>query len=117
LATIEDFNGVLCSSIDQAISDAFSIKVLDSLYLYLHDKHALSRDEVPYRLEAFLAVLEKLFGAAGSQTIGTLVARILYAHLNLRFEKKPSFTLLDYVSEAKQLIEADISATLTRKEL
>ncbi|MFI5450022.1 MAG: hypothetical protein ACHQ03_09720 [Candidatus Bathyarchaeia archaeon] len=107
LLFVSDFNGILCSSIDETISDLLSIRVMESLYTYLLEKHGITRMELPYRLELFSSAIENFFGAKSARTIGRTVARHLYAHLQLRFEDRPNFTLSDYVDEAKKILQSN----------
>jgi hypothetical protein len=98
---------MLVSALDQALSDVLSAKVLQSVYAYLRDKHDLTREEVPYRLDTYFSVLESAFGVKGARTIGRLAARILYTRLNLQFEDDPDFTLKDYLEQAKLELNRD----------
>jgi hypothetical protein len=107
LLFVSDFNGILCSSIDETISNLMSIQVMESLYAYLLEKHGISRAEVPYRLELFFSMIENLFGATTARIIGRAVARNLYDHLKLRFEDNPNFTLSEYVDEAKKNLQTN----------
>ena len=103
---INDFNGMVCSSIDQAISDALSIRVMESLYVYLRQNHKMTREEVPSHLDMFFSAMELVFGVMGARTLGRIAARNLYARLNLKFDNRDGLTLSDYVDEAKDKMQA-----------
>ncbi len=100
---------MLCSAIDETIADLLSLSVMESLYKYLRVKYQISRDEVPYRLDTFSLAIANLFGVNGGRTVGKIVARNLYARLTLEFTDKPNFTLSDYVDEAKEELQSDLS--------
>ncbi|MGA3297310.1 MAG: hypothetical protein ABSD41_07650 [Candidatus Bathyarchaeia archaeon] len=95
-----DFNDVLGESIDEIITDLLSRAVVDAIYAHLQTFYSVSRDEVPYRLDALLTTLEKIFGAS-SQTIIRAIARKFYFKFGLQFTDHPNRTLIEYVDEAK----------------
>jgi hypothetical protein len=107
LLFVSDFNVILCSSIDETISDLMSVHVMELLYAHLLEEHGITRAEVPYRLELFYSTIENFFSATGARTIGRTVARNLYKHLNLRFEDNSNFTLSEYVDEAKKMLQTN----------
>ncbi len=90
----------MVESIDETITDLLSRAVVDALYAHLQAIYSISRDEVPNRLDALLTALEKIFGAS-SQTITRAIARKFYLKLGLEFTNHPSYTLIEYVNEAK----------------
>lgn len=75
-------------------------KRLGMVYEILQNDYSLSRDELPYRLETMFDILEIKFGAYGARSVGTSIARNLYAKLNLPFHEHESYRLQDYVEEA-----------------
>jgi hypothetical protein len=101
----KEFNDALVESIDETIANLLSRTVVDSLYAHLKKNHSISRDEVPYRLDALFAILEKIFGVSSSQTITKAIARKFYLKLGLEFTANLSRTLLEYVDEAKTMLQ------------
>jgi hypothetical protein len=81
-----------------------SRQVVNSLFAHLQTVHSVSRDEVPLKLETLCTTLQQIFGD-GSKTIGTAIARKLYAKLALTFSDNPSRSLLEYVEEAKIMLK------------
>lgn len=99
-----EFNLILIKSIDETLTGLLSVRVVDALYDHLEKVHAISKDEVPYRLETLLSTLEKIFGGPSSKIIGKAVAKKLYAKLGLAFpliHNNPDPTLAEYIEEAK----------------
>lgn len=91
----------MLESIDETIAGLLSQEVVESLYLNLKTVHSIPRDEVPYRLDLLISILERVFGLRGSKTICKAIAKKAYAKLDLTFLDVPSRTLLDHVEEAK----------------
>jgi uncharacterized membrane protein len=96
-----DFNGTLCSAIDDTIVEVLGHAVLDALYHVLKTQHGITRDELPYRTETIYHILENAFGVRGARTVGTRIAERFYRNLGLSFYSHEGYTLLDYVEEAK----------------
>ena len=104
---VSDLNGIVNQSIDQAISNVLSKQVMQAFYLHLRTRHSMDRDEIPYRLETFFSVLENEFGIAAAGTLSRAIARTLYSRLSLTFEDRPSYSLSNYVEEAKRRVETN----------
>jgi len=105
---VTHFHVLLLESIDETITALLSRSVVDALYVNLQKFHSISRNEVPYRLDTLLTILEKIFGAS-SQTITRAIARKFYLKLGLEFTCNPSRTLLEYVDEAKMKLQKSSS--------
>lgn len=99
-----DFNERLVESIDETITALLSKGVLDSLYLHLERCFAITKDELPYRLETFFSILEKTFGSS-EKTIGKAIAKRFYFKLRLEFDEKANHNLREYVEEAKRKLQ------------
>lgn len=97
----DDFGAALIESVDEAIKMLFSEEVLEALFLNLKERRSITREEIPNELPTLCIVLEKYFGPS-SRTIGRMIARRLYAKLNLEFVAVPHFQLPDYVDTAKK---------------
>jgi len=103
---LREFNELFCQAADESISEILGANVLASLYAFLEKQHAVSRDELPYRLETMYVVLESVFGFRGSRTIEKHIVRKFYHNLNLPFSTVDGYTLKDYVEAARKKIEA-----------
>lgn len=96
-----EFNDVLLQSIEGTLTTLLSREVVKALYSYLQAAHAISRAEVPYRLDTLSSVLEQTFGGPSSATICRAIARKFYATLDLTFSDNPGRSLVEYVETAK----------------
>jgi hypothetical protein len=97
---------MLCSAIDRAISDMFSMSVKESFYLHLREDCGISREDIPYALETLSSAMKKAFGSEATVTIDRAAARNLYGHLGLRFDDHLGFTLSNYVNQAKEQVRS-----------
>lgn len=79
--------------------------VLPSLYAALEKHYAVTRDELPYRLETMYWVLENVFGFRGSRIIEKHIVRKFYNKLGLSFGNVDGYTLKDYVEAARKKME------------
>ena len=75
--------------------------VLIALYGALERRYNVTRDELPYRTDTLFQVLETTFGVHGAKTVGTRIAEKFYRKLDLTFNRHDSYTLVDYVEDAK----------------
>jgi hypothetical protein len=101
-----DFNGTLKKAIDEAILGVFGQGVRETLYRILNEKHSVTIDELPYRIETVWDVLEHGLGYVGSRTVGRSIAKLFYSKLGLRFVVMPGWRLQDYVEDAKKKLAA-----------
>jgi len=99
-----DFNSLLVESINETIISLLSVQVAEALYAHLHDHYSITKDEIPYHLDTLLSTLQKIFGSGG-RIVGKAMAKRLYSHLNLRFEDSTTKTLLEYLEEAKAMLQ------------
>lgn len=97
------FNDSLIETIDETLSAILSREVMDSLYARMKRNHAISKDEIPYRLDALFSELEIVFGV-GAKTLSRAIAQRFYQKLGLEFPSLSGATLLEYVEMAKQKI-------------
>jgi hypothetical protein len=103
---LREFNELFCQAVDESISEILGANVLTSLYGALEKQHAVSREELPYRLETMYAVLENVIGIRSSRVIENHIIRKFYHNLDLPFETVDGYTLKDYVEAARKKIEA-----------
>jgi len=71
----------------------------------IENHHALKREEIPERLEAFHIALEDVFGTS-ARTLERLIVKNLYQRLGLKFTPHPEWTLIEYVDHAKTTSES-----------
>ncbi len=97
-----DFDETLLLSMEQAVTALLGEQVLESLFFNMKTHQGLSREEIPYRLEAFFPALEKAFGPISGKTIGRFIVKVLYARLGLEFVQKSNCGPLEYVEYARR---------------
>jgi len=102
--TGRDFNGTLNKAISETIQTLLGPTVLQTLNRVLDEKHSVTADELPCRLETLWEVLENGFGHVSSRTVGRQIAKNFYSKLGLQFVPNPEWTLRDYVEEAKRKV-------------
>lgn len=95
-----EFNGVLAKSVDETIAQLLGESVVVALHAHLLQFHDVTVDEIPYRLDTLLSILESTFGSS-AKTISKAIAKQFYEELGLEFKAKPGMTLIDYVEDAK----------------
>jgi len=101
---VNDFDGALIESVDDAIRSVFSQQVVDALHSNLKDKRTISWNQIPNQLPTLSLVLEKYFGL-GAPTVERTIARRLYSRFNLEFANKNDCELKDYVENARQKLQ------------
>ncbi|MEM2896688.1 MAG: hypothetical protein QW265_03970 [Candidatus Bathyarchaeia archaeon] len=94
------FNKVLLESIDEGFLK-LGESVKHAIYWHIERNYGIKREEIPDRLKEFHEALIGLFGA-GAKVIERLVAKSLYGKLGLSFEERESWSLIDYIEEAKK---------------
>ena len=100
-----DFDRPLAECIYGTLTELLSAQVAEALYSHLGSHYSVSRDQIPYRLDTLVSTLQNTFGVGG-KVIGRAIARRLYAQLRLEFTNTPEKTLLEYVEQAKAMLES-----------
>ena len=99
-----EFNDKLQSAVERTIVEVLGVGALASIIVTLREKYDVSRDELPYRSETLYRVLEENFEVFGAKTLGSVIARKLYASLGLDFETHDGYSLPDYAQTAKSML-------------
>jgi len=88
-------------NIDEALAGVLGINVRDAIYLALLTNFSVTREELPKHLDKFEQLLEDNIGQRAAKVIFRAIAKRLYSELNLTFSEEPTYSLTDYVMEAK----------------
>jgi hypothetical protein len=104
VCAINDFNKLLDQAIKESITEMLGGNVLTALYASLEKFHNITSDMLADRIDVMYSILEDLFGDKSARIIGKRVARRFYEKLNLPFEEKNEFSLLNYVEAARKQI-------------
>jgi hypothetical protein len=99
-----DFNKVLDQAIKESITEMLGSNVLTALYSSLEKFHNITSDMIANRIDVMYSILADLFGDKSARIIGKHIALRLYDKLNLPFEEKIEFSLLNYVEAARKQI-------------
>lgn len=96
-----EFNDEVKRAIDETISTVLGEQVLKALYEHLKKQYDVTSDEIPYRLDTFSKTLEDTFGVKGALTLSRVIARRVYARIDLQFVELGNYNLQDYLQDAK----------------
>ena len=96
-----EFNENVQLAVERTIVEVLGAEALESIVKILQEEYDVSRDELPYRSETLYRVLEEKYEVFGAKTLGTVIARKLYASLGLEFETHDGYSLTDYIELAK----------------
>jgi hypothetical protein len=77
--------------------------VRETIYELLEERKQLRREEIPAKLQAFHERLHELLGR-GAGVIERQAMRDLYCRLGLCFVNHGSWTLVDYVDDARRQV-------------
>ena len=88
-------------SVDESLAAVFGLTIRDAVYLRLLTKDSLTRDEIPKHLVTFQTMLEDSFGQRAAKILVQGAAKRLYSELKLTFKEELTFSLAEYVDEAK----------------
>jgi len=102
---------LLLEAVDEALTDILGTRAREAIYDYLERNRGLAREEIPKRLNDFQEFMDEAFGKGG-QTIGRMVAKRLYAHLDWEFVDIPQYTLPDYLQLVADRVEREIKAQI-----
>ena len=78
------FEEVLQDSVDEAFS-SLGESVKKSIYFHLERNFRISRQDIPFRIEAFSDALERIFGS-GAKHLEILIMEKLYRKVNCSFK-------------------------------
>jgi hypothetical protein len=75
-----------------------------AIYERIERSYQIRREEIPEKLETFQKALQELMGAS-AKVMEKLIAKNLYGSLGLKFTPHPELALVEYVSNAKKMVE------------
>jgi type II secretory pathway predicted ATPase ExeA len=98
----DQFNAILVNAVDNALLATGEI-LRQTIYELLEERKQVKRDEIPVKLQAFHDGLHELLGR-GAGVIERQAMMDLYCALDLRFINHGSWTLVDYVEDARRQV-------------
>ena len=93
----------LLEAVDQGLAVPGEI-VRAAIYERIERSYQIRREEIPEKLETFHNALQELM-STGAKVIEKLIAKNLYQRLGLKFTPLPEWALVEYVSNAKKMVE------------
>ena len=91
----------------QTIDDSLSVmgeEPKKALYQYLATIHSLKREDIPWRIDAFVSGLKKALGAA-SKVIEKLILKKLNEKIGTTYQESHGFEFSDYIEDARRKFE------------
>jgi hypothetical protein len=99
--TLQDFNKELLKAINETFFSLLGQGALYSLTDYLKQHHSISPSEWPDHLDLLLGFVGSCLGSATEKTVGRAIAKRLYWKLGMEFTNNPTYTIFDYIHDAK----------------
>ncbi len=96
----DNFDRLLSESVDEVFTELLGRNVKQAVYAILRKHYCIASDQIPTKLDAFAAVMGRLFEVS-SETICKLVVKRLSLKLGLDFVEKPDYVFLDYLRDAR----------------
>jgi hypothetical protein len=100
--TQKDFNDEVKLIIDNAIDLTYGQQALKAIYDSLLEHHGITSDEIPYRLDTLFKTIEDALGSKNTLTLSRVIAKRVYARMELQFSEIQGYTLQDYMEQAKK---------------
>lgn len=98
----EEFYSVFMDATDETITELLGPVVLSALYAKLANRYDVTRDELPFRMDTAIELLENVFGVKGARTIGRSIVRRFYRKLNVEFREEHDHSLDVYLKIAQR---------------
>ena len=100
-----EFDSLLFDSVKEALTDVLGVKFTENFFTMLESELEMTKLAIPSKLDSFTSVLSTVFGHRAGLVIGRAIAKRFYARLEIPFVEKDSYTLLNYSSEAKFIMD------------
>ncbi len=99
MASRGDFDKLLLEAVDEGLA-VLGETTRQTFYYQLESSRSVSRDEIPDKLDNFVAFLKGTFGVGG-RVIKRIIVKRLYSKVGLQFVEKANYTCADYVRAAR----------------
>lgn len=95
------FETLLLEAVDEQLT-SLGESSKQALYFHLEKGFNIRKDEIPYKTEAFVTAMEKIFGL-GADYLEILIMRSLHDKIGERVDlDRTTLTFLEYVKAAKR---------------
>lgn len=96
-----DFEALLLEAVDEQLT-SLGQSSKQALYFHLEKGFNIRRSEIPYKTEAFVTAMEKIFGL-GADYLEILIMRSLHDKMGKRVDlDKTTLTFVEYVEAARR---------------
>ena len=97
-----DFDRLLLEAVDEGLA-TLGESSRQAIYFHLERNFHIKKEEIPSKIEVFVAAIEKIFGL-GANFIEILIMKKLYEKLGRSFKwrARENFTFAEYVSVARR---------------
>lgn len=97
-----DFNKLLLEAVDEGLS-SLGESAKQAIYFHLEKRFNVKKQKIPFKIEAFVDGIEKIFGV-GANFLEILIIKRLYEKIGWVFEwdESTDFTFTKYVAVAKR---------------
>jgi hypothetical protein len=96
------FQEALLKAVDEGLL-VLGASVKQAVYYYIERYYNIKREEIPFKPKEFHEALENIFGF-GAKVLEKLVVKTFYEILGLTFEEHEDWTLIEYITFAKNLL-------------
>lgn len=110
------FEEILLEAIDEGLS-LLGESPKQALYFHLEETFNMNRQDIPYKIEEFSNVIEKIFGA-GAKILKIQIMKCIFKKIGYSFKhypKQKSLTFKEYIAAVKQ--EKNNNGNIEEQEL
>lgn len=95
----KEFNQIILESVDDGLSILGDESVLSAFYSCLEKRKGIERQDIPYKVDAFLGFLEELFHE-GASIIERRIERSLFKRIHTVYVEHKDWRFNEYVDYA-----------------
>ena len=98
------FNELLIKSIDEAVTELLGEKGRQSLYRHLAEHYDVTRDEIPYRLDALHTAIVRTLGNKAADVLDIEIVKYLARQIKVPLPDTRDISLQKYLLRANKLV-------------
>ena len=98
------FNELLVKSIDEAVTELLGEKGRQSLYRHLAEHYDVTRDEIPYRLDALHVAINRTLGNKAADVLDIEIVKYLARQIKVPLPDTRDISLQKYLLRASKLV-------------
>lgn len=97
---MDEFGKILLEALDETFVQ-LSFSVRPAVYWHLENRYGIKRTDIPVKFEEFVRAMRSIF-SEGADVILKLAMRKLYEMLELQFEERAEWSIMNYVEQARR---------------